>query len=449
MLAVPGPRVRERIISMRISYMTAVAVSLGALAFGGAGCKSSLAYYQDGVRSLKEQKYEDAVASFSSAIEKDQGSDLAYLNRGDAYMEQEKYGDAISDYAQAIAIADGDRRPNPWYYNRRGLANYSSKHYQAALDDWREAQKLEGERQKQGLKVRKAQAYVDMQALREEYLPDVERQAVLQNEQASAPPVVAPVTPAPEPTPEVAPVAAVAAVAAGTAAILGVTAADEAAALDAARVAHESSIPAPIPVPVPVPAADTAAEDAAIAEAAKTHGAAVDVKEQEEAAAAAATAAAAKASEEAAAVDAARKAHESAAAVPTPAPVPVPVPIPAPGPARPARAANLAGTFVREADGVAFNFSDDGSRAVAEVAGTDVFAHYEVTLTWKTDKRLVGMGVMKENFSPCKFEATVNWAVEVVSADEIKVTTEDVEWDEACKEVGRTPVEHVLARKKK
>ncbi len=147
------------------------------------GCRSAISYYKDGLEQMKAKQYDEAVKSFSSAIERDPESDIAYLNRGDAFAQLNQHDKAVLDYNQAIAIKAG----NPWYYNRRGLAFYKLQRYQEALDDWKKAKDLEERRAAQGFVVRKADAFYEMQTQREDLLPQAEKQAAQMPEPGTGP----------------------------------------------------------------------------------------------------------------------------------------------------------------------------------------------------------------------------------------------------------------------
>lgn len=434
-----------------------------------AGCRSSLSYYRQGVDELESKQYDAAIESFTEAIEKAPESDLAYLNRGDAFFAKNDYQNALQDYDRAITLLESRSDFNPWFYNRRGLAHYWLAQYDKALADWRKAKDLEDRRASRGFKIRKSDAYVKMQELREELLPETERQASLMPAAAGSGAVGAPATevasaepsptPSPTPSPEPAPAPEP-------------TTPDEAAALEEARIKHElarlrederrrneiaSAQPAPAPTPPapePAPAPTPAPEPAPAPAPAPTPAPTMTPDE------------------EAAAIEEARvrraaaenRPTDVATSEPAPAPAPAPEPTPAPAPAaepaaaptltpmarteRPRRAAKLTGNWTREVDGLVFSFVDDGFRVVGEAVGSEEYEFYDVTLEWKDERTLVGYGTLKEAVTACKFETSVQWSVDVVSPTKLKAMVEEVGWNDQCQEADRAWVEHAFDAKR-
>lgn len=464
--------------SMR--WLAAAVIASGLAA--SAGCKTSMEYYKDGVHELEAKNYDAAISSFSGAIDKDPESDLSYVNRGDAYLGKKSYAEALKDYDRSVQLNEPSGAPNPWFYNRRGLAHYRLNQYDLALVDWKKAKDLEDRRAARGLKVRQSNQYAEMQKDREEFMPDAERKSA----SVPAEPTVAAVpTPAPggtpEPTPAVAPTPA------------PEPTPDQKMEEELARLRAEeqrrqeaaTKPPEPAPTPAPVVAEPPKPEPAPAPVAAEPPKPVVNEGEE------AAVIEKARQAREAAAAERARR--EMAMATPPPppppapeppppppeptpapapepvmpppapapepapvvAPVPVPVPAPesheAPAPAarveKPKRIAQLTGNWARD-DGIVFNLTDDGFRVVGEAAGSELYVYYEVTLEWKDDHTLAGFGSLKENVDQCKFETSVAWTLDVTDATHSKSKIEEVAWNDQCQEVDRGPLEHTFEKKK-
>ena len=87
---------------------------------------------KEGLRLYNGEKYIEAAAMFSQAIELNKNSSRAYFGRGTANDEQGNYMQAIADYNKAIDI-------NPNYadaYYNRGNTYYSQGNYPQAIDDY-------------------------------------------------------------------------------------------------------------------------------------------------------------------------------------------------------------------------------------------------------------------------------------------------------------------------
>ena len=61
-------------------------------------------YYNRGLTSAGDNKFEQAIADFTSALEIDPKLAAAYLNRGLAYAALDKHEVAITDYDRAIEL---------------------------------------------------------------------------------------------------------------------------------------------------------------------------------------------------------------------------------------------------------------------------------------------------------------------------------------------------------
>ena len=109
------------------------------------------------------------------------------------------------------------------------------------------------------------------------------------------------------------------------------------------------------------------------------------------------------------------------------------------------RTANLTGVWQRD-DDYTFRLVDDGYRVVGQILNTEDFSAYDITLEWKSATSLAGYTVLKENISPCKFETSTSWSVDVVADNRLQVLAEEVGWDANCRETDRTWGEHVLTK---
>lgn len=87
--------------------------------------------FQKGLTALQEQRYDDAIKSFSLSIETLPHDYEAYNNRGIAWFYKNEYERAIEDYSMAVKI-------NPEFteaYNNRGAAWFYLKEFRKAVDD--------------------------------------------------------------------------------------------------------------------------------------------------------------------------------------------------------------------------------------------------------------------------------------------------------------------------
>jgi len=94
-------------------------------------------FYNRGVEALKLGSLDDAISSFSKALELDPQDHLAYNNRGVAYKRKGLYDEAIADYNRALEIKPGY---DSALFNR-GTARYNKGDVDGAMSDLIEAQK--------------------------------------------------------------------------------------------------------------------------------------------------------------------------------------------------------------------------------------------------------------------------------------------------------------------
>ena len=97
------------------------------------------AYNNRGVAYDNQGKYDLAIADYTTAIELDPDHKEAYYNRGNAYRKQGKYDLAIADYTKAIEI-DPDYKEA---YTNRGNAYYNQGKYDLAIADYTTAIELD------------------------------------------------------------------------------------------------------------------------------------------------------------------------------------------------------------------------------------------------------------------------------------------------------------------
>jgi tetratricopeptide (TPR) repeat protein len=72
--------------------------------------------FENGVQLLKDEKYDEAVAVFSKAIEKAPKQPAPYFNRANAYAKLKKYDEALADYDKAIEKATEMKKEDPSFY---------------------------------------------------------------------------------------------------------------------------------------------------------------------------------------------------------------------------------------------------------------------------------------------------------------------------------------------
>lgn len=111
---------------------------------GGSGKKGSPAreeakqYASRGDESYDRKDYENAIAEYSRAIEKDPSYAEVYKNRSRAYIARGDYDSAIADCNRAIEL---DSNFDKAYYDR-GIAYYDKKDYDRAIADFTRATEI-------------------------------------------------------------------------------------------------------------------------------------------------------------------------------------------------------------------------------------------------------------------------------------------------------------------
>ena len=71
---------------------------------------SAEAWHNRGVALSRLKRFDDALASFSKAIERAPGTADGWKGRGSAYLELERFEEAMSDYQKVLAL---DPEPDP------------------------------------------------------------------------------------------------------------------------------------------------------------------------------------------------------------------------------------------------------------------------------------------------------------------------------------------------
>ena len=88
----------------------------------------------DGWKFYAAGNYQQAVKSFTDAINIFPRNAYGYFGRGTAYSEMHDNRNALADFNKSIEIA-----PNHFTYNNRGKINFEMKNYSAALEDFNKA----------------------------------------------------------------------------------------------------------------------------------------------------------------------------------------------------------------------------------------------------------------------------------------------------------------------
>jgi tetratricopeptide (TPR) repeat protein len=89
------------------------------------------AYFRRGVAYGKMERYEEAIADFSKALELSPAYSAAYYNRGTCHGRAGRYDEAIADFSKAL---DLDPKDADAYYNRGISYEKKGDHDQAVAD---------------------------------------------------------------------------------------------------------------------------------------------------------------------------------------------------------------------------------------------------------------------------------------------------------------------------
>ena len=94
--------------------------------------KQALDWYNEGLEFLEDEDYENAVISFSEAINIDSNNYEFYSNRGLAYCYLDKIDAGIEDYNKAVEL-----NPNvDSVYFDRGVAYFMAEQFDKAIADF-------------------------------------------------------------------------------------------------------------------------------------------------------------------------------------------------------------------------------------------------------------------------------------------------------------------------
>lgn len=98
--------------------------------------------FERGVQEADEARYQDALRSFSLALELDSDLADAYFERGEVYQELEQYNNAVEDFDAAIRHDYSD--PATAYY-LMGLSHYGLDLFRYALNEFTSAIEFDDE----------------------------------------------------------------------------------------------------------------------------------------------------------------------------------------------------------------------------------------------------------------------------------------------------------------
>lgn len=122
----------------RLTWLVAVMVLLGSFFQAHGGQKTAAQHITQGQEFLKAKKNDQAVASFTEALELNPKSLQALNNRGIAYCRQGYFDKAIADFSRVIQM-------DPNYgkaYNNRAVALWYKGERQKAIEDLKKAENL-------------------------------------------------------------------------------------------------------------------------------------------------------------------------------------------------------------------------------------------------------------------------------------------------------------------
>lgn len=101
--------------------------------------KSPEAYFNRALTYEKQEKIQNAISDYTSAINENKRYTDAYFNRADLYQQLKDYSKAIKDYGKVIKINPKD---DIAYYNR-GLLYAETGKKSEAIEDFEEAIKID------------------------------------------------------------------------------------------------------------------------------------------------------------------------------------------------------------------------------------------------------------------------------------------------------------------
>ncbi len=91
-----------------------------------------------GKELMKEHKFDEAVASFSQALQLDPQSTTALFQRGNAYCRQRNFQQAVQDYDAVIRLEPKNAKA----YNNRAVAHWFLGDWLKAREDLKKAESL-------------------------------------------------------------------------------------------------------------------------------------------------------------------------------------------------------------------------------------------------------------------------------------------------------------------
>jgi Tfp pilus assembly protein PilF len=127
--------VKHGITVIGIAVLVFLAVGSGASA--PSANKEAVVHYNNGLDSYKKQDYNQAIAEFTEAIQRDPNFTNAYYNRGRAYDEINDFDRAIADYDKTIQL---NPKATNAYNNRAWIYAYKLKtNFGQAINDANQA----------------------------------------------------------------------------------------------------------------------------------------------------------------------------------------------------------------------------------------------------------------------------------------------------------------------
>jgi len=133
----PSDTLRREIIPVYLSAHRYQAAAAHLDALRQAGDDSAQIHFWQGRILFGEEKWDEAIAAFSKAINRDHSYAQAYRYRADAWRSVEDYPSAVADYDELLALT-----PEAPFYNSRGRAYEEMKQFAAASKDYTRAIEL-------------------------------------------------------------------------------------------------------------------------------------------------------------------------------------------------------------------------------------------------------------------------------------------------------------------
>jgi Ca-activated chloride channel family protein len=133
---------KSNIVKIKLYPYTFIPLYLLLLLFSGqAHAQSTRGLINEGVDLYKEQKFSDAEVNFKKGAEKSPGSFEAKFNLGDAFYKQQRYDDAIKSFHSALTNARTDEQRAKIYHNI-GNSLLKSQKIKESIGAYKEALKL-------------------------------------------------------------------------------------------------------------------------------------------------------------------------------------------------------------------------------------------------------------------------------------------------------------------